>query len=702
MPIVADAAAAIRADMTPFNRDVAAGFNKAETKAKGLGGSLASALNPKSLLLGFGGGLLGSQVISFMADATNAAAEFQDSVSATGVIFGEEFIPQMEEWGDAAAQNFGASKQQAIAAANVFATLGKSAGLMGEELVDFSQEMVQLGGDLASFFGGSTEEAINAVGAALRGESEPIRRYGVLLDDATLRARAFEMGLISTTKNALTPQQRVLAAHAEILEQTSDAQGDFVRTSDGMANTQRELAAEFQNVQIEIGEKLLPIMLDLANVAKDVLLPALEGLFATADESDNWLAEVSGFLDGLSDLGWKSRRAIDAALAEAFDDDELQAQSSAAASSVTNAWDAETAKTYAAAYGVGGAAARGLEASGPEVSDAADDAIAAEVAEAAQKAHEEAVDEISGMFDDLIDLFEGRDDFRDAVEAFHEMVNNPWPDTRRRAAIEAVLASKEVRDGLRSEDSRVRTGTINFVNELVAEYETLAPGALAAGELVNPNLQDGLKRNLSMTLQVAEGIAIATGNELDFREWAENAGLSGLLSFNKGMNSQKGAAAATARSIAGATRAEMYFDAYAGGRASANTFIDGLAGTLTSWDAAARLQNALQLLKLRSLGGSLPTDGPFSAAQLKSGPRSIARYWLDLLSGEISNGVLGLRVPATGVNAPLAPGGSLVASERDGGIRDVHLHLEDKLPPVTRPDDVGGSLRRAIELGLVE
>jgi hypothetical protein len=232
-------------------------------------------LTPSGLLAGAGIALGGAQVISFLGDAVSAAAEFQDSVSATGVIFGEEAIPAMEAWADTAHSAFGASKQDALAAANQFAVFGKSAGLMGEELQGFSTEMVQLGGDLASMFGGTTQEAITAVGAALRGESEPIRRYGVLLDDATLRQRAFEMGLISTTQNALTPQQRVLAAQTEILAQTTDAQGDFERTSAGMANQQRKLQAQLENVSIEIGEKLLPVMVKLVTFLNDNLIPAL-------------------------------------------------------------------------------------------------------------------------------------------------------------------------------------------------------------------------------------------------------------------------------------------------------------------------------------------------------------------------------------------------------------------------------------------
>ena len=97
----------------------------------------------------------------------------------------------------------------------------------------------------------------------MRGEFEPMRAYGVLLDEATLKAKALELGLISTTDEALTPQQKILATHAEIMEQTSLAQGDFARTADGLPNTMRVLSAKFADLKVKIGERLLPAVLGL-------------------------------------------------------------------------------------------------------------------------------------------------------------------------------------------------------------------------------------------------------------------------------------------------------------------------------------------------------------------------------------------------------------------------------------------------------
>lgn len=193
------------------------------------------------------------------------ASDLEETVSKASQIFGNEAVPALQKFAGAAAKNLGQSRQQALDAAATFGVFGKSAGLAGDDLVGFSTEMVELAGDMASFNNSTPEEAIEAIGAGLRGESEPLRRFGVLLDDATLRQEAMRQGLVKTTKEALTPQQKVLAAQGVIMKQTSDQQGDFARTSEGLANKQRVMTAEFENLQVKLGAKVLPILLKLTD-----------------------------------------------------------------------------------------------------------------------------------------------------------------------------------------------------------------------------------------------------------------------------------------------------------------------------------------------------------------------------------------------------------------------------------------------------
>lgn len=185
------------------------------------------------------------------------ASDLNETLSKTDVIFGKQ-AGSVKAFASTAATSLGQSKQSALDAAATFGQVGQKAGLSGTETAKFATRFTGLASDLASFNNTKPEEAVEAIGAALRGESEPIRKYGVMLDDATLKARAMKMGLIETTTQALTPQQKALAASQEILAQTSKAQGDFARTADGPANKQRILAAQTENLSASLGQSLLP------------------------------------------------------------------------------------------------------------------------------------------------------------------------------------------------------------------------------------------------------------------------------------------------------------------------------------------------------------------------------------------------------------------------------------------------------------
>ena len=234
------------------------------------------------------GGIIGGGAATLAIEGANAirqaftqsiqdASDLNETVTKTGVIFGDASAEIMA-YAETAANSIGQSKQQAMDAATTFGVFGKAAGLAGSDLAKFSTDFVTLASDMASFSNTTPEQAITAIGAALRGESEPIRQYGVLLNDATLKQEAMELGIYDGN-GALSMQQKILAAQAAIYKQTGDAQGDFNRTSDGLANQQRILAANTKDLSAAMGQVFTPIaagattaMLGLVNAAR--ALPA--------------------------------------------------------------------------------------------------------------------------------------------------------------------------------------------------------------------------------------------------------------------------------------------------------------------------------------------------------------------------------------------------------------------------------------------
>lgn len=290
---------------------------------KKMGGGLASGL--KSMIGPIVGVLSAVAIGSFIKDSVAAASDLNEAGTAVAAVFGDA-SKEIDKWASGAANALGQSKIQALNAAKTFGIYGQSAGLSAQENAKFSQSLTGLATDFASFYNASPQEAIDAIGAALRGEAEPIRRFGILLDDATLKNEALKLGLISTTKDALTPQQRVLAAQSAIMSQAGAAMGDFERTSLGLANQQRILAAQWENVKASIGTVFLPFVnmaIQALNGFLTAITPVMQAvaLFGTHLSNVFQLAGggAAGFQAMLASIGDSVTKFITGGgLAEAF------------------------------------------------------------------------------------------------------------------------------------------------------------------------------------------------------------------------------------------------------------------------------------------------------------------------------------------------------------------------------------------------
>lgn len=260
-------------------------------------------------------------VTRFVKSSVDSFNQFEDASDAAAVTFGSA-MKKVDALAATSAKTLGMSKTATIEAATSFGVYANSAGLAGDSAADFSIELTRLGADMASFKGTSPERAIEAIGAALRGEMEPIRYFGVTLDDASLRARALKDGLIATTKEALTPQQKILAAHALILEKTTLMQGNFNDTAELGANVGKTLEATSGDLAVEIGGKLQPAivkaqkagigLIDWAIQNEELLVP-LAKAFGTAAAAVGGFVAVSKGIEAL-----KAARATISGLGDAF------------------------------------------------------------------------------------------------------------------------------------------------------------------------------------------------------------------------------------------------------------------------------------------------------------------------------------------------------------------------------------------------
>lgn len=269
------------------------------------------------------------------AAAIKVASNTNEAMNKVNVVFGQS-AAEMKAWAATSSEAFGQSRRMALGAAGDFGNLFVSMDIGGKQAAEMSRRMVELASDLKSFNDVPVEEALVAIRAGLVGETEPLRRFGVNLNEAALKTQALRMGLVQTTKEALEPGIKAQAAYALILEQTKTAQGDYKNTQDSVSNASQRLKAEVEDLAERFGTDLLPMTRDALKVGVDLLKflndvpqPARQAAFALAGigialgptiRALKDTVELVKFLTGANALGTLAKVAAPAAAAKTIVD----------------------------------------------------------------------------------------------------------------------------------------------------------------------------------------------------------------------------------------------------------------------------------------------------------------------------------------------------------------------------------------------
>lgn len=202
------------------------------------------------------------------AKAGEAASNLEQATGAVESVF-KANADQIEQYAQQAADNVGLAESQYKQLAAVFGSQLKNMGVAEGELASKTDELVTLGADLAATFGGTTADAVGALSSLLRGERDPIERYGVSIKQVDINARLAQMGLEELDGEAKKAAE-LQATLALLTEQTADAQGQFAREGNTAAGAQERANAAWENAQASLGEALLPLMAEGARIAAEL------------------------------------------------------------------------------------------------------------------------------------------------------------------------------------------------------------------------------------------------------------------------------------------------------------------------------------------------------------------------------------------------------------------------------------------------
>tara|TARA_R100000458_G_scaffold58821_1_gene67734 strand:+ start:6770 stop:8635 length:1866 start_codon:yes stop_codon:yes gene_type:complete len=178
------------------------------------------------------------------------ASDFEESLNKTRVAFGESST-EVEAFAKTTLKNFGLAEGSALDMASMFGDMATSMGLTQQQAGGMATSLVGLAGDLASFKNIGIEQAQTALAGIFTGETESLKKLGIVMTEANLKQFGYN-------KN-MSQAEKIGIRYKAIIEATKNAQGDYLRTSDGVANSTRTLTESVKELATDFGTLLLPV-----------------------------------------------------------------------------------------------------------------------------------------------------------------------------------------------------------------------------------------------------------------------------------------------------------------------------------------------------------------------------------------------------------------------------------------------------------
>lgn len=201
--------------------------------------------------------------------AIKMASDLEQSAGAVESVFGPA-SDTIREFGETAAESFGLSRREVNETAAILGAQLQSMGFSAEDAAEQVVGLQERAADMAATFGGTTREALDAIGSLMRGERDPIEQYGVAIKQADINARLAADGL-SNLEGEAKKQAEAQAALALLFGQTADITGQFAREADTTAGALARMRAQSENLSAELGTKLLPVANDMLDSAGGLL-----------------------------------------------------------------------------------------------------------------------------------------------------------------------------------------------------------------------------------------------------------------------------------------------------------------------------------------------------------------------------------------------------------------------------------------------
>ena len=213
---------------------------------------------------------VGQMLLQLAGQSIELASDLEEVQNVVDVTFGSEGSKKIEKWASEAAAKFGLTELQAKRYSSTLGAMMKSSGMTEDQIADMSMNLAGLAADMASFYNMDFDTAFSKIQSGMAGMSMPLRQLGIDMSESAVAAYAQAAGF-ETAFDKMSESEQMIVRYGYLMQATADAQGDFARTSDSFANSQRRMTTGFDTLKAQLGEALLPIATQVSDAVATLL-----------------------------------------------------------------------------------------------------------------------------------------------------------------------------------------------------------------------------------------------------------------------------------------------------------------------------------------------------------------------------------------------------------------------------------------------
>lgn len=218
---------------------------------------------------GVGFALIIRQLGLLSKQAINMASDLEEVQNVVDVSFGS-MADQVEAFANTAVRSYGMSALTAKQMASTFMAMSNGMGIAQEAGKNMSLQLTALAGDMASFYNVEQNIAQTALNSVFTGETESLKKFGIVLTETNLQAFALSQG-ITKSYQSMSQAEKVALRYNYVLNATKNAQGDFARTSGSWANQIRLLKEQWTQFLGILGKGLIQILTPMVKALNQML-----------------------------------------------------------------------------------------------------------------------------------------------------------------------------------------------------------------------------------------------------------------------------------------------------------------------------------------------------------------------------------------------------------------------------------------------